>query len=466
MTFRPVPERGLVEVVGGLSAERSSGVLTIARGKQKRLFCVVDGRVVMVASNVLEEQLAHALTRSGKLDAKGAERVVEEARSSGRKPDAVLREIDGLDETVLADAMTEHAEALLTEALRWPDAGFAFAPGRPKLEGAIVGSLAIERVALENTRQVPGKTDAVRIRIGPPGTVLRATPLAALRLELDDPGPSARHVLERAGDPTPIEDVVEGAPEGEDVALRAAYALLLCGWLERGDAIPTAPKREAEVTADEIDGWIARGASGNLYDVLGTERGATPESIRDAYYRLARRLHPDRIRSGPFANKLEDVEAYFSKVTEAFNTLCDPEAREHYDASLDEKLEDARTEVQDAGYVARQNYARGRALAERRKFADAVAFLENAVNLDPQNAIFHLELGRVLGANPRHRERAFHHLETASSLDPSSADAYVARAELSMRSGRPDEAGRLFREALRWDPDHLAAQEGLAAAES
>ena len=93
-----------------------------------------------------------------------------------------------------------------------------------------------------------------------------------------------------------------------------------------------------------------------------------------------------------------------------------------------------------------------------------MTFLENAVSLDPGQAEFHLELGLVLSRNPRHREDAERHLLQAIELAPTVVAAYVALGQMYLKAGRHGRAGRMAREALRWEPGHLDAGELLAAA--
>src|SRR5215217_4940239 len=61
------------------------------------------------------------------------------------------------------------------------------------------------------------------------------------------------------------------------------------------------------------------------YDILGVGRDATPEQIRGAYRRLARKLHPD-LNPGD-----RTAEERFKRVSAAYDLLGDPEKRARFD---------------------------------------------------------------------------------------------------------------------------------------
>jgi hypothetical protein len=65
----------------------------------------------------------------------------------------------------------------------------------------------------------------------------------------------------------------------------------------------------------------------NYYELLGVSSTATPSKIRKAYYEIAKKLHPDV--SGDL-----DTDALMRAVTEARDTLLDPNKRRMHDENL------------------------------------------------------------------------------------------------------------------------------------
>ncbi|WP_417373644.1 molecular chaperone DnaJ [Glutamicibacter protophormiae] len=65
------------------------------------------------------------------------------------------------------------------------------------------------------------------------------------------------------------------------------------------------------------------------YETLGVAKDATPQEIKSAYRKLARKLHPD-------VNPSEDAAEQFKLVTRAYEVLSDEKKRANYDATGDE----------------------------------------------------------------------------------------------------------------------------------
>ena len=69
----------------------------------------------------------------------------------------------------------------------------------------------------------------------------------------------------------------------------------------------------------------------DYYETMGVDKGATPEDIKRAHRKLARKYHPDVSRE-------KDAEARFKELAEAYDVLKDPEKRATYDqAAADQR---------------------------------------------------------------------------------------------------------------------------------
>ena len=202
-----------------------------------------------------------------------------------------------------------------------------------------------------------------------------------------------------------------------------------------------------------------RSAGGTLYDVLGVPPEAGLEAIREAYYALARRYHPDRFQSGEHAPAVRAAaQEAFASINEAWLTLKDPEARAGYDRALSSgaggekqagNAEDEKT--------AETLFLSGRALIARGEFEQAAERLKGSVWLRPEKAVYRHHLGVAESHLPRRRKSAEEHLLKAVELDPFRMESRLELARLYLEAGLSRKAETQIGEVLRWDPENRQA---------
>ncbi len=463
MSVVAAQDRTLPRLLAERAAAKGSGILEASRGKLRRLFCLDQGWLVFVASNLVEEQFDEFLVRSGTLlPADRAEIRMAMERENKKVVEALLeREI--LSRGAVQRGMEGLITTLLSSSLEWPDGAFKFTKGSPDVATETSPRLSPVRLILRHARQHPASLDAVRVRIGPPDFRPLASARADRLLDSIESNELMEYILENCDGETDVAALVKGSPADDIDTLRLLYGFLMLGAVDEASKTMGArvvKKARKKLTATEVLAVLERSKAADYYGVLGLERGASQDQVRRGYYALARRYHPDHLRTGELTAYLEAMERYFTRVTEAYNTLSSPELRREYDENLYDKTDEAGSEEQTA-VLARQNFMRARELVAKRRLTEAVQFLENAIEIDQTNATYHYELGKLLSGNPRRRDDAEKHLLQARSLDPAHAETYVALGYVYARTGRTDEAETMYREALRWQPGHPEATERL-----
>jgi curved DNA-binding protein CbpA len=227
----------------------------------------------------------------------------------------------------------------------------------------------------------------------------------------------------------------------------------------------------------------------DYYAILGVSRNANPNEIREAYLKLARDTHPDKVKD-PAARK--EAENRFKFVTAAYDTLSRDRSRREYTAKLaPETTATASTPRQTPPVVqgpplgpkpasAPQAPAAAQAAAipstpratfdalgqgieafNKQDYHTAVQLLNVAVSQNENSPRAHAALSRALAKNPNWIREAMNHMETASKLDPKNV-AYLVELALFLQSqGLKLRAKRTLENAVALNPEHPEIQRAL-----
>lgn len=193
----------------------------------------------------------------------------------------------------------------------------------------------------------------------------------------------------------------------------------------------------------------------NYYEVLGVQRSASEQEIRDRFRRLVRDSHPDRYTG----NNKADAERKFQALTEAVNVLTNPARRKQHDAELSAGI--SRTSA-DLGQVAKVYLAKGAKAYKEGDIRTAYENFDMAVKHNPNDAKSFHYLALAASRIPAYARQSVQAIESAVHLEPINPVYLKDAGLICKRAGLNAKAERYLNEALKWDPTSPEVQNALA----
>lgn len=248
---------------------------------------------------------------------------------------------------------------------------------------------------------------------------------------------------------------------------------------EQRPSTAAAPRRAKRNTAatQEIDQLLAHklpllDQGVDHFTLLGLSQHASAEEIRQTYFMLARKLHPDRLSAIGVVDEARNAQRLMAQINAAFAVLDDAAKRSEYVAILERGGESAvREQEAQADEMAmrimraEEAFRQGEMALRRDQLPQAVAAFQNAVDLQPNESEYQALLAWAQFASAADKNavaaqtrRAL--LKAAEANDRSlTARFYLGRVERML--GKEREALQHFQDVLRIKPSH-----GEAASEA
>ncbi len=193
----------------------------------------------------------------------------------------------------------------------------------------------------------------------------------------------------------------------------------------------------------------------NPFNVLEIPPDASPEDIKAAYHRLAKRWHPDRF-SG---DEKVEAESRFRELAEAFSILKDPAKR----LTLQQQMPKAQPTSAGAASLEPESAqertpedwaAMAKAAFDEGKVDQARALIHYAIRLDERKPQYHSLLASILEREGGDLRAAVKALETAVRLAPRDADSHIRLAHHFQTLGLAARAQRHLQLAKEISPNH------------
>jgi curved DNA-binding protein CbpA len=251
--------------------------------------------------------------------------------------------------------------------------------------------------------------------------------------------------------------------------------------VQRPEGAASAPRRAVRLTprgadperADEVRALIAQRQLQHEqgldhFQLLGISADASPDDAREAYFALARQLHPDRLAALGIDDGTRDAQRLFAQVNTAFSILSDRARREEYVAVLRRggeaalRADQARAEAMAKRIIEGEGaFQRGEAALRGGQLELAIAELARAIELNPDEGDYRAALAwarfcavpdkQVIEAQTRAA------LEQAIAASPNAISARFLLGRVERILGRDADALRHFQDVLRRAPQHQEA---------
>ena len=505
----------LPSVLRELYVGRKTGVLRFTQGAARRNVRFVKGSIVHAASEAPEEHLGEVLVRLGRLTRADLDRAGEAVEREHKRLGAVLMELGIFSKDQLGDALALHAHEILIRIFEASGEGsYEFEPAESEVaQGEFTLKLSTGEIILDAVRRVRDP-DVVRYALGDIDRVLALSTDPLLRFQRITLSPSDGFILSRVDGTLSAREVMQMLPLPAEEVQRSLFGLLCTGIVEqnagppkaRPKAVPLRPRPEPrpapapppppivtpappaarEPSADTqakrreiVEAYETLKAKSH-FEALGVERTATDAQVKEAYFRLAKRFHPDTHHDANMADLRDKLESVFIRLGEAYEVLRNPRSRAAYESELASRsprpsAAAARPVAPAAApppavpaldpAAAAQSARRAEKLMEQEKYWDAIQLLEAAVPVlegKPKQRA-RLALARAYTKNPNWVHQAEETLHEVVKDDPKNVDAYLALGRLYKAGGLRSRSVSMFRKVLELKPENEEAQAELAA---
>lgn len=193
----------------------------------------------------------------------------------------------------------------------------------------------------------------------------------------------------------------------------------------------------------------------NYYEVLGVEKNASEQQIRDRFRKLARENHPDRYAD---ADKSE-AERKFQNLTEAVNVLTNPARRKQHDSEISSGIH----KTTDLATVGRAYLSKGVKAFKDGDMKTAYENFDMAVKHNPNDAKAFHYLALAAVRIPAYARQAVQAIESAVQKEPVNPTYLKDAGLICKRAGLNAKAERYLEEAAKWDPTNVEVQGALAS---
>lgn len=471
-----------------------SGSLLVCKENLAKKIYFSQKQIYFIESSEEEEQFPFYLKNKNIINQEIIDKIEEITKNIYLFP-SMLIDLQVMDEKEFVKEMQHYIKEIISPLFEWREGDYYFQPVSEDHTPPILIQIPLYQAILEGCRTIK---EAVSLNNFFKDKNIR--PCLAedswgklIQIQLT---PQESFLLSRIDGRFSISDLMSLCPFSEAEILRTLLALYACGIIElhkAGGKIKPIDVEAVEVfttkekppeSSDEFfelikeaDELYKKIPSLNYYELLLVKEDSTLSEIKSAYYKLAKKYHPDKYNLLVDPKAKEKLTFIFSHITKAYETL--ENEREAYDKKLKDlrapKLKTYEYVIQKEQISKKREYKKDPEHAEKLfekgrmefimgNYIEGIKLFKEAHYYDPDNPMILRILGKNLARYPQWRKEAEGYLNRAISLESSNPQNYYELGMLYQKYGFYYKARSQFWAALKYDPfnqDILKALEGL-----
>jgi len=457
----------LAELLVEISQSRLDGSLRVSHHDSKTIIYVTGGEVVFAVSNQRRHRIFELLLQNGSITKQQLVAIPEFTNDLALAKE--LREKHMYSETEMKTVFTRQIEGILRDVVEWKEGVWTFSP-LARIKEDIQYKIGTPSLLIEYARTLPKDAIVRRFKSFKEAFGRKASLPANINLL-----PQEAFLLSRFETSfLKVEEIQELSHWSDAETLQRLYALWLGGFLYRENwstafrehqvsaiasakfelkkmtpapvietgekpsvpqkpdtnaaavepAAPAAPGKK-ELTLEK---YLAQTeAAETHYELLDISHRASIGEIKQAYFDLAKRFHPDLFHKQTDAATQTRIQHAFTEIAHAYETLRDEEKRKSYDFKLRKilaELEKLSPEERSQPKPAQKNLTEASEIFEHgfnllmdEDYEQALPYIVRAVHLAPDNARYHAYYGKLLSIDKNQRFKAEAELQAAIKLE-------------------------------------------------
>jgi tetratricopeptide (TPR) repeat protein len=230
-------------------------------------------------------------------------------------------------------------------------------------------------------------------------------------------------------------------------------------------------EKSAERRREILEAWEGL-KSRSHFEVLGLSRSVGEAEVKEAYFRLAKRFHPDVHHGASLGDLRDELEAVFIGLGEAYDVLRDPRRRADYEERLGRPrpkatvpgatpatAPDPPRDPEEEARLAEEAVRTAARLVEQERYWDAIQKLEPAVEAAQGKTRLRARvlLARCYIKNPKWARSAEAELLAATREEPRAVEPWALLGAIYAGKGLRTRATAMYRKVLELRPDHEEA---------